>query len=200
MAATFAASENHHQHLIEALIQHYSSFYKLKKALSWLLRLKKLLRKKSDHSPVKGLISASELQQAEEQVIHFVQGQCYHSEISALQTHGRVPASSSLRKLSPILTNDGLLVIEGRLKHARNSIESKHPFIFPASHKVSEMIALEYHGAAHLGTEWSLSRIRRKYWIIQARNLLKKIKHTCVTCKKLYAPTHHQKIADLPPK
>ena len=41
---TFAASGNHHQHPIEAVIQHYSSFYKIKKALSWLLRLKKQLR------------------------------------------------------------------------------------------------------------------------------------------------------------
>ena len=62
------------------------------------------------------------------------------------------------------------------------------------------MIVLSYHNDAHLGTEWVLSKIWCKFWIVNARKLVKKIKRQCVTCKRLYATPLGQRMADFPPE
>lgn len=62
------------------------------------------------------------------------------------------------------------------------------------------MIVREFHNEAHLGTEWTLSRLRQMYWIVNARSMLKYTKMTCFVCKKLYAMPGNQKMADLPPE
>ena len=102
-------------------------------------------------------------------------------------------------KLSPTL-EESILVVGGRLKHSSLSQRSKCPIILPYGHTLSQMIVLSYHNDAHLGTEWVLSKIRCKFWIVNARKLVKKIKRQCVTCKRLYAAPLGQRMADLPPE
>ncbi|XP_014679567.1 PREDICTED: uncharacterized protein LOC106819449 [Priapulus caudatus] len=199
VSVAVASTANAVRHPMEALIEHYYSFYKLKKALSWLMRVR-VSAELGDKSKLAGHTTASELARADEQVVRYAQGQTCKSEIAALMERGAVATSSPVKNLNPILNSRGILVVGGRLKHARMGYEAKHPVILSSAHKVSKMIAKECHDAAHLGTEWSLSRLRHKYWIVRARSLLKEVKHACVVCKKLYAPTHHQKMADLPPE
>ena len=61
------------------------------------------------------------------------------------------------------------------------------------------MLVLDKHNRCHVGTEWLLSQLRMKYWIIKARSVIKQVKRKCVTCRRLYAPPASQKMADLPP-
>ena len=68
------------------------------------------------------------------------------------------------------MIDDGTLIIGGRLLHSRLPYRVKHPVILPPSHRVSKMIVLDSHNGAHLGVEWTLSRIRGKYWIVNARS------------------------------
>ena len=106
-----------------------------------------------------------------------------------------VSKSSDIRALNPILFVD-ILVVGGRIRHAPLSKDLRHPVILPLKHRLSDMILLEYHNGAHLGTEWTLSFFQNKYWIPRARNRLKKIRRNCVTCKKLYGRSMQQKMAD----
>ena len=99
-----------------------------------------------------------------------------------------------------VAANDGIIVVGGRLKYAALTHRSKHPIILPHNHKLSRMIVQDYHGATHLGTEWTLSQVRGKFWIIKARNLIKSVKKKCVICRKLYGQPGCQKMADLPPE
>ena len=92
---------------------------------------------------------------------------------------------------------DGLLVVGGRLKHASILSGIKNPIILPRDHHVSRMIVQEYHENTHLGVEWVLSRIRCKFWIVNARNM---VKRACVTCKRLYAAPMNQNMAGFPPE
>ena len=95
---------------------------------------------------------------------------------------------------------DGLLVVGGRLKHASILSGIKNPIILPRDHHVSRMIVQEYHENTRLGVEWVLSRIRCKFWIVNARNMVKRVKRACVTCKRLFAVPMNRKMADLPPE
>ena len=58
---------------------------------------------------------------------------------------------------------------------------------------------IEYHKTAHLGIEWTLSEMRKRTWITKARNLIKGIKRSCVTCRKLSAKGRVQRMANLSP-
>ena len=86
------------------------------------------------------------------------------------------------------------------MKHAAIHEDMKHPLILPHDHRISHLIVQEYHGAAHLGNEWTLSQVRQRYWITKARNIIKMTKRSCVTCNKLYGVGMHQNMAELPPE
>ena len=182
------------QHPLNLLIDHYSSFYRLCKAVSWLLRFKMFLKEKT---LIKGFVRRDEMVIAERHVVSFVQEGSFPVEIQQLKNNESVKLSSPLSKLTPMML-DGMMVVGGRLKHSLIPQRSKFPVILPRDHKVSFLIAQEEHNYAHLGVEWVLSRIRSRFWIIRARSLVKNIKHACITCKRLYAPAMSQKMSDLP--
>ena len=135
---------------------------------------------------------------AEVLVVKFVQQHAFpHQEIHSIRNEAAVSKSSPISKWSLILQED-MLVVGGRLSYSSIAYAAKHPIILPHKNKVSQMIVEECHNAAHLGTEWMLSQIRNKFWIIKARKLIKKVKYKCVTCKKLYGLPATQKMADYP--
>ena len=181
-------------HPVDALLNHFSSFYRAKKALCWLRRVLTFLARKhaiSEH------VTVDEMNQAEIVIVKHVQRTNFAKEIHDIQRSGHVAKSSSLSKLCPKLDND-VMVVGGRLKHAPVPRCAKFPIILPKGHKISEMICREFHCGAHLGPDWTLSHVRMKYWIVGARQLLKRIRRGCVTCKKLYAAPCNQMMADLP--
>ena len=191
-----SASEFEQVHPIKLLCSHYSSFYRLKKAVCWLLRLKAQLRKQCVNF---GPITVAEMSSAENMILKHVQKEQYAKELSSIRRNESVSKSSPIAKLCPVI-RDGLIVVGGRLKHASVSQGVRTPIISPRDNKVSDMVIREYHNDAHLGTEWVLNRIRSRFWIINARNKIKHVKKTCVTCKRLFAAAMTQKMADLPPE
>ena len=182
-------------HPIDRLIAFHSSFYRLKKAICWLLRITQSCRSKStiDMSPV----TVTELGHAESLVVGHIQRMSYSSEIADLSAGRPLNKSSAIIALNPMLVN-GLLVVGGRIKHANIPQDLKFPYILPSGHRLSDLILAEYHSNSHLGVEWVLGRLRSKFWIPNARNKLKHIKNKCVTCKRLYGKPLSQKMADLP--
>ena len=109
-----------------------------------------------------------------------------------------VGKTSPLYKLDPALKNQ-LLRVGGRLENAPISEESKHPIIVPKHSPISCLIARYYHRlAGHSGLEHVLSMIRERFWIVGARNVLKRMLNSCVDCKRRQAPAGEQKMADLP--
>ena len=118
-------------------------------------------------------------------ILRHVQANVFRDEIRSLKHGQTVRRSSRLFNMSPIL--DGLLVVGGRLKHAAVDATKQNPAILPHQHRVAHLICLEYHNTAHLVVEWTLSEMRKRYWITKARNLIKGTKRSCVTCRQLYA-------------
>ena len=183
-------------HPLQSLIDHFSSFYKLKKALCWILRVRNILTGKSRD---KGSVTVTEMHHAENMLIKYVQCTEYASEVESLRSGVNVKCSSSICKLDPFLMND-MIVVGGRLTDAPLVSGSKYPIILPYDNKLSLAIVRDYHSGAHLGTEWVLSMLRNKFWIVKARKLIKQIKAKCVVCKKLFGHTMNQKMANLPPQ
>lgn len=185
-------------HPIDQFIEHYSSWSRVKRAVAWWLRLLDVLRNKSH--PGLPQLTLSELRNAEVVIVKHVQKQVYPREFDHLSSDKSVSKSSPLRSLCPLIDSQGLLCVGGRLKHGDLPSETKHPRIIPHRHRAAELICLEFHGRAHLGVEWVLSELRTKYWVTNARSLLKKLGRKCLTCKRFFASGCTQKMADLPPE
>ena len=183
------------QHPLDVMMQHYSSYYRLKKAVSWLIRFKLHLR--GDRFNVDKAITVDEIKSADIMIIRHVQADVFRDEIESLKQGQTVRRSSRIFNMSPIFKY-GLLVVGGRLKHAAIDAALKNSAILPHAHRLAHLICLEYHNAVHLGVEWTLSELRKRYWITNARNLTKGITKKCVTCRRLYSQGMVQKMADLP--
>ena len=194
---------------LDKLLNHYSSFYKAKKALAWWVRAKNHLKdvikgekskpKKGDPKPQEvSNVTVSEMNNAEMIFVKHVQSQFYSNEIRDLLSKSKeVKKSSPIIKLSPELRDD-IIVVGGRLNFSLFSYSLKHPAIIPHKSRLAELIAADYHGG-HVGVEWMINAIRNKFWITKIRPLVKGVKKKCVVCKRLYAGTMSQIMADLPP-
>ena len=131
-------------HPVDKLSQHYRSFYRMKRAISWLLRFKAYLR--HDVIP-RGAKTASELNAAERLVLMHVQSREYPDELAVLRAGKPVARSSPVLKLDPMI-HDGFLVgwvVGGRLCHSRLMFQTRHPIILSANHLVSKMIVHDTH-------------------------------------------------------
>ena len=184
------------EHPLDALSRRFSSFYRLNKALCWLLRFKTYLREKTT---LTGPITVTEMKEAEMILFKHVQQSNFEDELETLNEKGSVKCSSRMLKLSPMLRDD-IIVVGGRLHHANLSDEAKNPIILPGDDPVTRSIILDYHNHAHLGLEWTLCRIRRRFWITKCRNIIKGIQRACVVCKRLFALPRAQRMANLPPE
>ena len=77
---------------------------------------------------------------------------------------------------------NGTLRVGGRLQEAVTlSWNEKHAMILPKGHHVSELFVRHYHEtAARIGGEQTLPELRRLFWIIAGRNLVKRTIRKCV--------------------
>jgi len=101
--------------------------------------------------------------------------------------------------LEPFLDDDGLLKVSGRLQSAPIADSVKHPIIIPRDHHVTNLIIRHVHEveSRHSGREYTLSVLRRQYWVPRARVLIAKIVRDCVLCKRLKGTVAGQRRADL---
>jgi hypothetical protein len=96
---------------IDKLIARYSSFYRLKRAVGWLLLLKgKLLAnlRGTRTDPVR--LTVEILQQAERQIVKHVQRSTMSDEYKSLKNGKSVKNCSPVLKLSPVLQEDIICV------------------------------------------------------------------------------------------
>ena len=76
----------------------------------------------------------------------------------------------------------------------------KNPVILPNKHHVVDIIICHYHlQSEHVGTEYVLSKIREKYWIIKGRVSVRRVLSSCSDCRRCWRRPNQQKMADLPP-
>ena len=107
--------------------------------------------------------------------------------------------ADSVRKLDPVMDEAGMLRVGGRLKHSKLPVDVKHPIILPRDSQVSRLILTSAHQkVGHLGTNSTLTELRRKYWIPRASQLVRSIIAKCVLCQRYRGRLQVQKMANLP--
>lgn len=203
------AAEN--VHTLNKLINHYSSWHRVKRAVAWMIKLKDLLlrrcekrketyakQKEQDYESMQTTLTLKDLVQAETEIIKFCQSQQFQEEITMLKKGKCVTKTSHLRKLDPVM-QDGVLRVGGRLAAAGMPEHVKHPVIIPKGSHITTLILQDIHEKiGHCGRLYMLSRLRQKYWIPSANSEVRKFLSRCVICRKTRGKPLEQKMADLP--
>ena len=160
----------------------------------------KSLEKSGTTEGTKPMPSASLLNRAKFLIIQNVQREAYEQEISCLNNSDGLPKTSPLLKLSPMVDNDGLVRVGGRLQRASLSYEKSHRLIMPSSHHVSSILIKHYHEKVqHQGRHFTLGLIRSSgFWIVGGKRAVNSAINNCIKCKKLRGRQQTQKMADLP--
>lgn len=180
---------------IGSMIRYYGDIRRLCKSYAWWRRLCKRARGEATTGP----LSLEEIDQAELLLVKHVQHEVYAREIRALKERRRIPVSSDLLPLNPRLAGD-MLIVQGRLRSLASVDLNVQPYILPKKHHLSVLLCRRIHYSSHVGSEWALTILRKKYWIISARSILRDIRRTCVTCQRFHKAPEQQKMADLPPE
>ena len=181
----------------DKLLNYFSSWKKLKRAVAWLLTIKNVLAHKQ--APTHHL-SAADLDAAEHAIVGYIQAQCFDEEITAVAAGRKVKDTSPLIKLNPVI-REGVLCVSGRLKHGCLPENVKFPALLPRDHHaVTAYIRSIHEENGHVGREHVLAETRTKYWVIGGRQTVRSILRSCIVCRKGEAPTMQQKMADLPPE
>ncbi|XP_033733157.1 uncharacterized protein LOC117322392 [Pecten maximus] len=134
-------------------------------------------------------------------ILQDVQQQVYSEELQCLRESKTLPSKSSISALTPILDQDGILRVGGRLNRSNFPLEDRNPIIVPGKHHVARLIIEHFHSVVrHQGRHLTEGAVRSAgYWVTGAKRLISSILHACVTCCRLRRKPSHQQMADLPP-
>ena len=190
----------------EELIKHYSSWYRLRRAVAWLRRAMRILQERkfgTRDASYSGMITVDELDQAERSLIRVVQSAAFPEELSVLSTVGsghQVKKTSPLFRLNPQV-QDGIIRVGGRLDAAPVSSNARHPYLLPSKGHVTELVIRHVHEhVGHSGREHVLAVLRCNYWVIKGNAAVRAVLSRCVHCRKRQAPAVSQTMSDLPPE
>ncbi|XP_014210009.1 uncharacterized protein LOC106640463 [Copidosoma floridanum] len=110
----------------------------------------------------------------------------------------QLPSFSRLRKLTPVLTHE-LLQIGGRRSNSLLDSDSKHPLILYGYDYITRLLIDYFHRTMlHGGVEMVLVSLRRKYWVLRGREVVRTELSHCFTCKRYKSRTQTQLMDDLP--
>lgn len=100
--------------------------------------------------------------------------------------------------LNPFLDKNGVIHVNGRLSKAPLPFTSRYPILL-AAHSIVSLLIIEAHlRILHGGIQLTLSILRKEFWIIRSRNLIKSSINNCVICTRERAALPTQLMGDLP--
>lgn len=163
------------------------------------VRTKNKRKKRGEKKPTINPPTNGEKTKAMIYLIRKTQQEYFKGELSALKENRNVPDRSLIQSLRPILDEDGLIRLGGRLDRSEIDYEMKHPYIIPHESKLARLIMDYAHKETdHGGIQVMMQFIRQKYWIPRLRNGLRRTVHNCVVCVRMNARTETQLMAELP--
>jgi len=182
---------------IDTLARKFSSLDKSKNVFAYVMRFIAIAR--GEDKRFMGPPTVKELDDALKFMISLAQRKHFSEQLDALKVNGKLKKKDKLLSLNPFIGNDGLLRVGGRLSNSLLKYDEKFPIILPRLDHLTNMIIRHCHLVNfHAGTTLMLSQLRRTYWIVSARNLVKQYTRKCVKCCRVRGRTSSQMMGDLP--
>jgi len=115
--------------------------------------------------------------------IKYTQKTCFQSTLERLNEQSKY-TPPIVKQLQLFLGIDGFIRCRGRFEHAHIPEETKYPILIPSNHYLAKFIVWNSHQMAlHMGVSSTISKIREKYWIPRARQVVRPLLGRCVICK-----------------
>jgi len=169
------------------IINKFSSLVRLRRTVAYCLRFVQNSRQGAmdSDSKITGPLQAEELERSMRILLAIAQREKFSEEIQQL-SHGRkLSPKSKLLPLHPFLDTNGLLRVGGRLQKAQLDYSQRHPIILPKGHHLTHLIIMEEHlKNLHAGVQSLLAIIRTRYWPITGKNIIRKVLHKCIVCRR----------------
>ena len=106
-------------------------------------------------------------------------------------------ASSNIVKLKPLIMDDGVLRVGGRISRAPIAPDAMNPMILPKHHVNTILIRYVGERNGHSGVEQVLPLLREQFWVIKGRAPVKEVIGRCISCKKRTTPRMTQEMLEL---
>lgn len=194
-------------HLGSARFERLSKWTSLIKAVALLRHISHSFIKSREETSCAGWhlcktsLTDEALSQAEHTVIRCVQHEVYSEEVKCIMAKRGLSSNSSLHKLHPVIDENGVLRVGGRLAESKVSSCEANPLLIPGKHHIATLLIHYHHVAAvkHQGRHFTEGAVRASgLWIVGAKRCISSIIHRCVTCRKLRGREEQQIMADLP--
>lgn len=176
------------QSILCSLARRISTWDKLLRIIVYVLKFVKLTRSSS---------VVSNLSIAERYMIASVQQAHFKSDIITLK-QGKQP-SKKLQNLSVFLDQYDTIRIGGRISKSDLPFEVKHPVLLPKRDHVVDLIINHFHVKnCHTGPGLLMSIVRQKFWILDARTVIRAQVRKCNSCFRVHPSHPAPRMADLP--
>ncbi|XP_064470081.1 uncharacterized protein LOC135384827 [Ornithodoros turicata] len=168
-------------------ITDFGSLHRLLRVTAWT---KRFLHNCSHTDKREGAVSAEELAAAETYWIHIAQRQRF----------GAKPTNhKSLKSTSVFYDDNNIIRLKGRLQYGEFSEPLKYPIIIPADHHFTALLVSSTHvRLLHAGVQETLADLRERYWVIRGRQVVRKVLHRCLVCRRERARACSEPTAPLP--
>lgn len=134
---------------------------------------------------------------AERAMVHDVQSVHFKKDIKLIKSD-KMP-SRKLQNLSVFIDEEGILRVGGRLSKSDLPFDAKYPVLLPKHDHVVDLIIQHYHIInCHTGPGLLMSILRQRYWILDARSVVRSKVRKCNACFRVNPNHPIPKMADLP--
>lgn len=181
------------------LLNHYSKWHQLVRAAAWLRKFVDFCNSRSERISMSRYLSVDDLKRAALGLIKRAQLDDFREEHYALKNGKEVSSRSKIKGLYPMLQENGLILVGGRLTNALISENQKHPIVLPSNHKITRLIFEDMHKKLlHCGPQALLAEIRLQYWPLRGRVMARSVIAHCTTCIRAKPKFVHPLMAPLP--
>ncbi|XP_036146422.1 uncharacterized protein LOC118646820 [Monomorium pharaonis] len=168
--------------IIHQLVENCSSLTKIERSLAYVYRFVFNCRNRGEDKILTRL-SLQELATARQDIIKYSQYKYFSEELRSLLAKLKLNQSSRLHSLHAFLDKNDILRVGGRLQQAPWHFERKHPILLSAQCKTTRLlIEREHRASLHASPQLLLAVIRQRYWILNARNIVRQVCRSCVWC------------------
>lgn len=155
--------------------------------------------KRQTNKTVATIVRAEELQEALQRWIIISQENSFQSELLSLRKNRELSSKSHILSLNPFIDDLGVLRVGGRIQNSNLPFFEKHPIILSNKCHLSELIIRQLHLVSlHGGPQLVLGLLRKKYWVLNARNAVRLHIYRCIKCHRFKATSASQLMGSLP--
>ena len=175
--------------LIETIINKHSSYHKILRIFSYIFRIFNKVRCNKTQETMDIIhVPSEELKNTFLKLVAKIQQNSFREEIKNIQRNNAL--KPSLQKLTPFLDvmkinncEYTLIRVGGRLSNANIPIEAKFPVLLPKEHRFTKLFVEFLHRKhLHANAKVLISLLQQKIWVVNARELVRKIVRQCVHC------------------